>query len=326
MIISKTPYRISFVGGGSDMAVFYRESPGAVVSTTINKYMYVTVNRRFEPTIRMAYTETEIVESVKQLQHELAREAIKMTGLNASLEITTIGEVPAGTGLGSSSAVTVGLLNALWTHQGIKKSCTELAQQACAIEIDILKEPIGKQDQYAAGFGGLNYIQFKPDETVQVEPIKCLKKTKQSLDENLLLFYTGIKRQASKILKEQTHNTKKQTDKKKILGKMVELAQELKYALEKNDLSRFGMLLDENWQLKKRMASKITNPKIDYWYEQAKKAGAIGGKILGAGGGGFLLLYCLKDQQSGLKTKMTESGLRELKFSLESQGSMIFRI
>lgn len=326
MIISKTPYRVSFVGGGSDLPVFYRNSPGAVVSTSISKYMYVTLCKHFSENIRLAYTETENVDHVSKLKHELAREAIKMTQINHGLEIATIGEIPARTGLGSSSAVTIGLLNACWNFKGIKKSALELAQEACKIEIDILDKPIGKQDQYACALGGLNFIQFNPDDTVEVSPIQCSIKTKNRLDKNLLMFYTGQRRKTDDILREQSKNTVNQKKKRKILEKMVGLAYEMKSVLEKDDLSGFGELLHKNWLFKKQMASKISNSNIDKWYRAGRRAGAEGGKILGAGGGGFMLFYCLEKNQKNLIQAMQKYGLKEEKFYFEPTGSQIFFI
>lgn len=324
MIISRTPFRISFVGGGSDLSAYYRLRPGAVVSTAIDKYMYVTVNKRFDETIRVSYTKTEIVDSVDQIQHELGREAMKIVGLDGGVEITTIADVPAGTGLGSSSSVTVGLLHALYAFVGKFRSAEELAREACKIEIDILGKPIGKQDQYAAAYGALNYIQFNPDETVFVDPIICTKATKEQLERNLLMFYTGLRQEvdSSEILAEQRQETISKKEKQELLSKMVALAKEMRDMLNNNDLTYFGELLHKNWEYKRMMTSRISNSEIDRYYEIARKAGALGGKILGAGGGGFLLLYC-NGEQEAVKRAMRELGLREFPFHLEPQGSKI---
>lgn len=326
MIISRTPFRISFVGGGSDIDTYYRKKPGAVTSTAIDKYMYVTVNKRFDSTIRVSYTDTEIVNSVDELQHELVRETLKLVGLDGGLEITTIADIPAGTGLGSSSSLTVGLLNAFYAYRGKHRSREQLAQEACEIEIDILEKPIGKQDQYAAAFGNLNHIQFNPDETVFVDPIICKEETKKQLDKNLLLFYTGIKRNSEDILKDQKKETKEKKAKQEVLGEMVKLARVIREAVCNNDLSKFGDILHQNWLYKKQMSDKISNPKIDKWYKTAREAGAKGGKILGAGGGGFLLLYCEQENHPDLREAMEEYGLRETPFHFEQEGSKIIYV
>lgn len=326
MIISRTPFRVSFVGGGSDIDTYYHKKPGAVTSTTIDKYMYVTVNERFDDTIRVSYTDTEIVDSVDQIKHELVREALKLVGLNGGLEITTIADIPAGTGLGSSSSLTVGLLNALYAYKGEYRSREQLAKEACEIEIDILGKPIGKQDQYAAAYGNLNHIQFNPDETVFVDPVICKKETKRQLDQSLLLFYTGIKRESKDILTDQKKETKSKKEKQEIMGKMVELAQEMREVLCDNDLSQFGQLLHQNWKYKKQMSAKISSKEIDKWYNKALEAGAVGGKILGAGGGGFLLFYCPEENQPELRKSMNKLGLVETPFHLEPQGSKIIYV
>lgn len=308
------------------MDAYYRLQPGAVTSTTIDKHMYVTVNKRFDDTIRVSYTKTEIVESLDQIQHELVREALKLVGIDGGIEITTIADIPAGTGLGSSSSLTVGLLHALYAYKGVFKSAEQLAQEACKIEIEILKKPIGKQDQYAAAFGNLNHIQFNPDETVFVAPVICHKETKEQLDRNLLLFYTGIDRDADEILTEQRKETLNREEKQETLERMVELARELRKALCSDDLENFGELLHQNWEYKKQMASRISNSKVDECYHRALEAGARGGKLLGAGGGGFLLLYCEEENQEKLRKAMVRLGLVETEFHLEPQGSKIIYV
>jgi len=326
MIISRTPFRVSFVGGGSDLSVYYRRSPGAVVSTTIDKYMYVTVNKRFDETVRVSYTKTEIVDTVDHIQHDLVREAMCLVGLGGGVEITTIADVPAGTGLGSSSSLAVGLLNALYAFTGRFRSAEQLAQEACQIEIDILGKPIGKQDQYAAAYGGLNYIQFNPDETVFVDPISCSKETKAQLQKRLLMFYTSLRGNSSDILVEQCREAASNKVKQKILEQMAELARQMRDALSSNDLSCFGKLLHQNWELKKQMAPGISNSRIDRWYEAARRVGALGGKILGAGGRGFLLLYCREGRQEFVRAVMQGLGLREFPFRFEPQGSKIIYV
>lgn len=325
MIISRTPLRISFVGGGSDLASFYEKSLGAVVSATIDKYMYLTVNRKFDNLIRISYSETENVEHVDRIKHNLVREVLKYLGIENGIEVTSMADVPSkGTGLGSSSAFSVGLLNALRAYMNQFATAGQLATDACYIEIERCKEPIGKQDQHAVAFGGLNYIQFNPDHSVYVNPIICRPETKEQLDKNLLMFYTGITRSASAILSQQKENCETQVDKIEIMKKMVELAKTLKGELERNNLDAFGEILHENWELKKQMAGGISNPQIDQWYEDARMSGATGGKILGAGGGGFLLIYALEEKHEAIKKALAH--LRPVDFKFENQGSKIIFI
>lgn len=298
MIITRTPFRISFVGGGTDLPDFYRVEPGAVVSTAINKYMYIVLNKRFDDTIRVSYSKTEIVKAAEEIQHPIVREALKLVGITKGVEIVSIADIPAGTGLGSSSSFTVGLLSALYAYKGILKSAEELARDACEIEIDMVGEPIGKQDQYIAAYGGFRYTQFNTDETVFTEPIICSKVNRQKLSQNLLLFYTGDTREARNILKEQTANAK-QADKLACLRKMRDLAFELNQQFNNNcSPDVLGEFLHKGWMLKKQLASGISDDRIDKYYEKAIRAGALGGKILGAGGGGFLLLYCPRRDSS----------------------------
>jgi len=320
MIISKTPFRISFAGGLSDLREYYKHGYGSVVSTTINRYIYVTVNKKFDHQIRVSYSKTEIVDQVDDVQHPIVREALKLTNLDGGLEITTIADIPAGTGLGSSSAFAVGLLNALYTFKGEHKSAETLARQACEIEIDIIKEPIGKQDQYATAYGGLNNIRFNADESVFVNKIILKKQTKETLNENLLLFYTGVYRKASSILTESKNNMETL---KTHVDTLRDLSDEIAAALRQNDLSMFGELMHKAWELKKK-TGKVSNPEIDTYYEKARAAGALGGKILGAGGGGFLLLYA--EHQHHQKIRDALSGLKETSFRLEPQGSRIIYV
>lgn len=321
MIISRTPFRISFAGGGTDLPAFYRKENGAVTSTAINKYMYVTINKRFDGTIRVSYTKTEIANSVDEIKHELVREALKMTCVEGGVEVTTMADIPAGTGLGSSSSLTVGLLNALYAYQGKFVSAERLAKEACKIEIDIVKEPIGKQDQYIAAYGGLQHIRFNKDEGVFVDPVICNNSTKETLSQNLMLFFTGITRSANTILSEQNKKTEINIG---VLRKIRVLSEKINDSLTKNNLIEFGKLLDEGWQLKKKLASGITNELIENCYNKALKAGALGGKLLGAGGGGFILLYCEKEKQD--KVRKALSSLKETKFSFEPQGSKIIYV
>jgi D-glycero-alpha-D-manno-heptose-7-phosphate kinase len=322
MIISRTPLRISLVGGGTDFKDFYQEEPGAVVSTAIDKYMYVTVNRRFEPSIRISYTKTEIVNDLEQMEHELAREVLKMLGIERGIEITSIADIPAeGTGLGSSSAFTVGLLNALHAFRGEHRSADQLAQETCQIEIDILGKPIGKQDQYIIANGGIQYIQFNPDGSVFVDPIIFSEATRSALENNLMLFYLGTKSSSLPILKEQKEKIKKNLA---VLREMRQIALITREALFKNSLDQLGGLLDQNWTLKKKLAGGISNQLIDDYYQKAKKAGALGGKLLGAGGRGFLLFYVPLENQDKVRHALLD--LRETTFRFEPQGSKIIYV
>jgi len=322
MIISRTPLRISFAGGGTDLSAFYKNQPGAVTSTAINKYLYVTINKKFDNRIRVSYSKTENVDHVDDLHHGLVREAMKLTGLDRGVEITTIADIPSrGTGLGSSSSLTVGLLNALYAYQGVMRSRQTLANEACQIEIDILGEPIGKQDQYIAAYGGIQYIQFNPDESVYVDPVICSPKTKLALEKHMLLFYTGITRKASKILTKQIKNTGKKSEN---LKKMKELSEKVRDSICKNKVNDVGKYLHRGWLYKKELANGISNPIIDEYYVKALSVGALGGKILGAGGGGFLLIFCeLKNQE---RVKMALKELPVVPIKLEPQGSKIIYV
>ncbi|MFZ5424778.1 MAG: GHMP kinase [Patescibacteria group bacterium] len=325
MIITQTPLRISFVGGGSDLASFYKHSYGAVVSTSIDKYIYITVNKKFDSKIRASYSRTEMVDNVSDLQHQLIREALKLTGVKNGIEITSISDIPStGTGLGSSSSYTVGLINSLRAYNNKISSSAYLAEKACQIEIEKCGEPIGKQDQYAAAYGGLNYIKFNSDGTVDVSPILISNKVKNKLQDNLLMLYTGITRSASKILENQSRNVQGEDTKKIILRQMVQLAEEMRLVLAEGNLSKFGNLLDINWELKKQLAGGISTPIIDEWYKKAKNAGALGGKILGAGGGGFLLLYAPKSRHPEIQNALKD--LKSIPIKFENDGSKIIFI
>ena len=322
MIISKTPLRMSFVGGGSDLPVFYRKYGGAVVSTAISKFVYVTVNQKFDDRIRLSYSKTEDAKSAEKIKHPLVREALQMLGIRGGIEITSIADIPGkGTGLGSSSSFTVGLLNALHAFANRYASAEKLAQESCAIEIERCGEPIGKQDQYAAAFGGFNLIQFNPDDSVSVEPIICQRETLRKLEENTLVFYTGIMRSASAILKTQSATVASDKAKQKTMKRMVQLAHDLKTELQKNNLSAFGEIIHENWELKRSLTSGVSSSAIDDWYERARKSGAVGGKLLGAGSGGFLMFYAPRERHDAIASELSE--LRRVDFGFEPQGSKI---
>ncbi len=322
MIISRTPLRVSFAGGGTDLPEFYESGPGAVVSTAINKYIYITTNHKFDSYVRASYSVTEIVETASQLSHEIIRACLEKLKIHGGIEITSISDIPSsGTGLGSSSSYTVGLLNALYAYQGFHAGPERLGREACEIEIDILGKPIGKQDQYAAAFGGFQYIQFNPDGTVFVDPIICSLQTKRQLQSRLLMLYTGMNRSADSILLEQSKNTVSDQSKRDTLSMMKAQADSMKQALESNSLDKFGEILHAGWEFKKSLAGGISNPLIDEWYSRALKAGAIGGKILGAGGGGFLLLYADPSDHESICKALPE--LKPTPMEFEPQGSKI---
>jgi D-glycero-alpha-D-manno-heptose-7-phosphate kinase len=324
MIISRTPLRVSFVGGGTDLPAFYSREPGAVVSTAITKYIYIAVNRKFDERIRASYSRTEIVDTVDELEHELIREALRLVGIDGAIEITSISDIPSrGTGLGSSSAYTVGLLNALHAHAGRLPGAERLAREACEIEMGRCGHPIGKQDQYIAAYGGLKYIRFNPDDSV-VDPIICAPDTLAHLQRRLLLLYTGVTRRAGDVLSEQTHNTETDESKRVDLRQMAALAQQLYEALIRSDANGFGEVLHAGWLYKRSLASGITNSHIDEWYETARMHGAIGGKILGAGGGGFLLLYAPVERHQEICRTLPE--LSRVPFRFAPQGSTLVHV
>lgn len=321
MIITRTPFRVSFVGGGSDMETFYSKSRGAVLSTTINKYMYISSHRFFYPDqIRVKYSVTETVNSIDELKHPLIREAMRKVDVRGGVEFSSIADIPAGTGMASSSAFTVGLLHCLYAIKRQYVSHDQLAAEACEIEIDILNEPIGKQDQYATAFGGLNVIYFNPDGSVKVEPLYISADIYDRLQENLIMFYMGNQRKASDILSEQKSNAGRE-DKFQILQSMVSLVGDLRNCLYAGNLNDFGKILNENWNLKQQLASSITNSEVDAIYKAGIDAGAQGGKLLGAGGGGFMLFYCEKSLQSRLIEKLKP--LRTFNFAFEREGSKL---
>jgi D-glycero-alpha-D-manno-heptose-7-phosphate kinase len=321
MIIAKTPLRMSFAGGGSDMRSFYKDQPGAVLSTAIDKYIYVSVNPNFDEGIKLKYSEIEKAAHMDELRHTRAREILRHHNLPNGLEITSTADIPSeGSGLGSSSSFTVALLHALYGHRKLDASPEQLGAEASRIEIDVLGEPIGKQDQYAAAYGGLKLIEFHPDESVTVTPVSISDQAKQGLEDNLMVFYTGITRSASNILQHQKQNLA-QVDKKAIMRQMVQLAHDLKAELEKDNIEAMGQILHENWLLKREMAPGISNQQIDDWYAAARQAGAIGGKLLGAGGGGFLLFFVPKEKQEAVKKALRD--LRPFPVSFDDQGSRI---
>ena len=322
MIITKTPFRISFCGGGSDMADFYREYGGCVLSTSINRYMYITMHPYFDKNkTAVKYSKTEIVDDISNITHSIFNYVLNEKNVSG-VEIVSTADVPSGTGLGSSSSFTIGLLHTLYCYKGKYVSKGRLAEEACAIEIDKLGNPIGKQDQYAAAFGGLNFISFHKDDTVSVEPVVTKSKTLKELQDNLVMFYTGLTHDANKILAQQKQNLNASIAKDNLI-QMCGLARQMKHALENNELSDFGKILNEGWCRKKELSGDISNLKIDEWYNTALHNGALGGKLLGAGGGGFLLFYCPKDRQERLEEAL---GLEKFDFSFEHDGSSVIYI
>ncbi|OQY48804.1 MAG: GHMP kinase [Anaerolineaceae bacterium 4572_78] len=325
MIISRTPLRVSFAGGGSDLPAFYQKEQGAVVSTAIDKYIYITVNKKFNHQVRASYAITEIVDNADLLKHELIRESLQLIGTKQGIEITSISDIPStGTGLGSSSSYTVGLLNALYAYKGKMAGAERLASEACYVEIEQCGKPIGKQDQYIAAYGGLQYIRFNRDGTVFTDPVICEPNTRRRLQEGLLLLYTGLTRSADAILIEQSRETKTKVEKQAVLREMVGLAHQLYDALCLNDTDAFGEILHDGWMKKRQLTAKISTPLIDDWYERARQAGAIGGKILGAGGGGFLLLYAHPQRHVDICRALPE--LKPVSFKFCPQGSKIIYV
>jgi D-glycero-alpha-D-manno-heptose-7-phosphate kinase len=320
VIITRTPLRISFAGGGTDLPSFYREyGGGAVTSAAIDSYIHVLVNQKFDRSIRVAYSSTENVHSLDDLKHELVREAMRMTGVTEALEIHTIADIPSeGTGLGSSSTLTVGLLNALYAYKGELKGPAQLAEEACRIEIDVLGGTLGKQDQYIAAFGGVQYFEFRPDDSVRSNPIPLHRKHREALSSHLSLFYTGITRRAQGILKTQDARTVQNKD---TLIRMRELAEETRRAMLAHDWALLGRLLDDGWQLKRSLSSGISTAEIDASYDRAKAAGAYGGKITGAGGGGFLLVVHPPERSAQISSAL--SPMHRLPVVLQPEGSRV---
>ena len=325
VIISRTPLRISFAGGGSDLPAYYEQESGCVISCAINKYIYINVNQKFDNHIRASYSVTEIVEGVDELKHELIREGLKLVGISGGIEITSISDIPStGTGLGSSSAYTVGLLNALYAFKGRHVGAEQLGREASWIEIVKCGKPIGKQDQYIAAYGGLQYIQFKPDGAVFTDPVICKPETCAELDQNLLLMYTGVTRSAQNVLAQQSQKTTTDPEVRSALRTMTQIATRLRDSLSADCLDEFGKCLHEAWMLKKSLVSGISNDEINEWYEIALRNGALGGKLLGAGGGGFLLFYAPRELHQNIIAALP--GMQHTPFRMEPQGSKIIYV
>lgn len=321
MIITQTPLRISFAGGGTDFADFYKAEGGCVLSTAIDKYIYVIIKERFDDRIRIGYSRTEMVDSIDEIEHELVRECLRLTGIESGVEISTMADIPSeGSGLGSSSSVTVGLLNAMYAYKGDPQPPRVLAEQACRIEIDILGKPIGKQDQYIAAYGNMRLIEFLQSGEVNVTMVDMDPERKLRMNENLMLFYTGVTRRASDILAEQKQNIPARLA---TLREMKLQAYDLYHALSNNSVDRLGEILHQGWLRKKQLAGKISSDGIDRMYEEAVSAGALGGKIAGAGGGGFMLLYCHPEKQPAVRERLRGLGMRELPFRFERDGTKV---
>ena len=324
MIITRTPFRVSFAGGGSDLPSFYQRHEGCVLSTSIDKSMYVVIHPTFNrDEIIVKYNKTEIVKNSREIQHPIARQLLLDHKLDG-VEIVSTADIPSGTGLSTSSAYTVGLIHAMYAYQGKLCSQERIAREACELEIDKLGESIGKQDQYGTAIGGLKFIRFLQNGSVEVEPLVLTGEVQQKLDDNLLLFYTGLRHAASDILREQSANVVSEEDKFNNLVRMTELAYELRTVLMDGRLDRFGEILNENWQLKRQLASKVSNSEVDRYYEIAIANGALGGKLLGAGGGGFLLFYCPKEKQPRLRCALSD--LVELPFHMEQSGTKVIYV
>jgi len=324
MILTRTPFRITLGGGGTDLPSFYREHGGFILAVAIDKYMFLNVNSPIvDDKIRVRYTASEIVDHVDDVKHTLAREALRRFGITNGIEIVSIADIPAGTGLGSSSSYLVGLLNALHALFQDQATPQKLAEEACYIELNVLKKPIGKQDQYMAAFGGLTTLDIKTDGHVCVKRLELDMDLVEALEHNILMFYTHEIRDATAILKKQDEATRAEDcNVVNSLREIKDIGLEIRDAIVKGNLRRFGELLDVHWQSKKRLSEGISNPQIDAWYELAKQNGAIGGKISGAGGGGFLMLYC-EENKARLRGAMREAGLRELKFRFDFEGSKV---
>lgn len=324
LITTRTPLRISFFGGGTDLQDYYSQNAyGAVLSTTINKFVYVTVKRHgelFDERYRLNYSKTETVSELADIENEIARETLRLMNIQPPIYISTVSDIPAGSGLGSSSTFAVGLVNALRGLQGKRTTSGELAEMACQIEIGVLRKPIGKQDQYATAFGGLNYIRFNPDNSTSITPINFRRASLHMLFDNFLLFWTGVTRNAGDILTEQKANIPAKND---YLSQMRDMADSAAKLIQDGAMriETFGEMLDTAWKLKRSLASNISNANIDEWYQRALKAGAYGGKLCGAGGGGFILVCAPRERHEAIRAVLSE--LREVPISFEPFGSTV---
>jgi D-glycero-alpha-D-manno-heptose-7-phosphate kinase len=319
MIITQTPLRIGLVGGGTDLPNYYREHGGRVLNSAIDKYVYVIVKQRFDDDIYVNYSKKEIVSRVEDIEHELVREAMHMAGIRRGIEITTLADIPsAGSGLGSSSAVTVGLLHALFLYQGRQMSAEELAERACVIEIDRCGKRIGRQDQYIAALGGIRDIRFGPGDRVVADDVRLEPARRRTLQQQIMLFYTGITRSATTILEEQTANV---CNKLPELHRLRDLACRVAEGLYRGDVDALGPAVRDSWEVKRSLADGVTNGQIDSAVERALEAGAVGAKVTGAGGGGFLLVICPMGRQAAMREVLVD--MRELPIKLDPLGSRV---
>ena len=323
MIITRSPLRISLGGGGTDLPSYYKKHSGFLIAAAIDKYVYITLHQTFVSELIVKYSKLERVPSAAELQHPIIREALKLVGIDGQyLEITSMADIPAGTGLGSSGSFTTALLKGLHQHRKNIVHPRDLAEQACHIEIDLLKEPVGKQDQYIAAYGGITCFQFLPNGHVEAAPLKMEPETLYNLEENLLLFFTGYSRSAGSILKEQDdksrQNNRDMTDN---LHFVKDLGYQSQEALEAGDLNRFGQLMNVHWEHKKKRSGGMSNPDIDRWYNLATENGALGGKLIGAGGGGFLMFYA--QDKTKLRHAMGQAGLKEVRFRFDFEGTKV---
>jgi D-glycero-alpha-D-manno-heptose-7-phosphate kinase len=325
MILSRAPLRISLGGGGTDLPSYYSRYGGFVLSAAINKYLYIYVNRpAADNLIRVKYSRVEQVASPDEIQHDLVRPALRLLGLEGSLEIVSMADVPAGTGLGSSGSYLVALLTALYELKRERVPTQALAEQACHIEMDLAHHPVGKQDHYLAAFGGITCLDIATDGRVRVSPLNISISTAEEFRSSVLLFYTGITRSSDDILKAQQRDTQRgEAAVVDSLHRTKELGLEIKETLERGDLERFGQMLDEHWQNKKRRSGQISDPRMDAWYELAKEHGALGGKIVGAGGGGFFMLYCPSRHKARLRAALAQAGLREVPYDFDYEGAKV---
>ncbi len=324
MIVSRAPFRFSLGGGGTDLPAYYREHGGFVVSAAIDSYMYVTANRRFYPSIRLAYSETEIVDDVAQIRHPIFREALKMADVTSGIELTSVADLPSHSGLGSSSSFTVALLNALHTYKREFVSCERLAREACELEMERLSEPVGKQDQYIAAFGNVTALTIAPDGSVGVEPVPVRAEVLDELQSNLLIMYSGVERPAKIVLTEQSQRVQA-ADPATLEGmhRIKALGRDVYDLLVRGNVNLYGELLHEHWGHKKRLASKMTDDALDEHYSAARKAGAIGGKLIGAGGGGFFMFYVRPAERRRVCETLAARGLRPLRFRFDLDGARI---
>jgi D-glycero-alpha-D-manno-heptose-7-phosphate kinase len=323
MIVTRTPLRLPLGGGGTDLASYYRRHGGFLVSAAINKYVDLAVNQRFEDSFRISYSQTEIVDRVEAIKHPIVRCALQLARIERGLEVVSIADVPSNTGLGTSSSFTVGLLKALHTFKREDLGRQELAEEACRVEIEMLGEPIGKQDQYLAAFGGVTCLEFSTSGDVKVTRLELSDDALDQLESNTLFFYTGIRRSASEILQRQNAAAlRSEDDVVDRLHRIKEIGYRVREALEGSDIDRFGSLMHEHWLVKRGLSRRISDPAIDGWYELARQHGALGGKVVGAGGGGFLVVYCNRNK-SQLRAAMAAAGLREVRFRIDTEGCKV---